>query len=44
LVASGPIAEVFNSKLLQETYGGKLTVLSNVGDLLQKQQFPAREK
>jgi manganese/zinc/iron transport system ATP- binding protein len=44
LVASGPTEQVFTSDLLQETYGGKLTVLSKVGDLLQKQQFPVREK
>jgi manganese/zinc/iron transport system ATP- binding protein len=44
LVASGPTKEVLTTDLLQHTYGGKLTLLANVGDLLQKQQFPAREK
>lgn len=44
LVASGPTEKVFTAELLQETYGGKLTVLSRVGDLLQKNQFTAREK
>lgn len=44
LVASGPTDQVFTQELLQQTYGGKLTVLSKVGDLLQKQQFPNREK
>jgi manganese/zinc/iron transport system ATP- binding protein len=43
LVASGPTNEVLTQELLQETYGGKLTVLSKVGDLLQKHQFPNRE-
>lgn len=43
LVASGPTEKVFTQDLLQETYGGKLTVLAKVGDLLEKQQFPARE-
>lgn len=43
LVASGPTGKVFTPELLQETYGGKLTVLSKVGDLLEKQQFPTRE-
>ncbi len=43
LVASGPTDKVFTQKLLQETYGGKLTVLSKVGDLLEKQEFPTRE-
>ena len=44
LIASGPTEKVFTKKLLQETYGGKLTLLTKVGDLLQKQQFPNREK
>lgn len=44
LVASGPIEEVFTTELLQETYGGKLTLLSEVGDLLRKERFPSREK
>jgi len=44
LVASGPTEKVFTKELLQETYGGKLTLLTEVGDLLQKQQFPNREK
>jgi manganese/zinc/iron transport system ATP- binding protein len=44
LVASGPTDKVFTKELLQETYGGKLTLLTEVGDLLQKQQFPNREK
>ena len=44
LVASGPTVKVFTKELLQETYGGKLTLLTEVGDLLQKQQFPNREK
>lgn len=44
LVASGPTEKVLTQALLEDTYGGKLTVLSKVGDLLQKQQFPNREK
>ncbi|MBX9851404.1 MAG: ABC transporter ATP-binding protein [Cytophagaceae bacterium] len=43
LVASGPTDKVFTQQLLQETYGGKLTLLSKVGDLLEKEQFPTRE-
>jgi manganese/zinc/iron transport system ATP- binding protein len=43
LVASGPTDKVFTQELLQETYGGKLTLLSKVGDLLEKNQFPTRE-
>jgi manganese/zinc/iron transport system ATP- binding protein len=44
LVASGPTKKVFTQELLQETYGGKLTVLAKVGDLLEKQGLPTREK
>jgi manganese/zinc/iron transport system ATP- binding protein len=44
LVASGPIDKIFNEELLQETYGGKLTLLAKVGDLLAKQEVPVREK
>lgn len=44
LVASGPIKDVFTPTLLEETYGGKLTLLSEVGDLMKKGDFKAREK
>jgi manganese/zinc/iron transport system ATP- binding protein len=44
LVASGPAEKVFTRELLQETYGARLTLLSNVGDLLEKMEFPVREK
>ncbi|MCV9385909.1 metal ABC transporter ATP-binding protein [Reichenbachiella ulvae] len=43
LVASGPVEQVFTQELLQETYGGKLTILSDVGNLLKKQDFPTRD-
>ena len=43
LVASGPIKEVFNPKLLQETYGGKLSLLSEISELIQKREIPSRE-
>ena len=43
LVASGPTEKVFTKELLQETYGGKLTLLTKVGELLEKKQFPTRE-
>ena len=36
--------KIFTEELLQETYGGKLTLLSKVGDLLAKQELPVREK
>ena len=44
LVASAPMSQAFTTELLQETYGGKLTILSKISDLIQKQQFPQREK
>jgi manganese/zinc/iron transport system ATP- binding protein len=43
LVASGPINEAFTPELLQETYGGKLTLLTEISDLIQKNRFPNRE-
>ncbi len=43
LVASGPTDKVLTQELLEQTYGGKLTVLTKVGDLLRKQEFPTRE-
>lgn len=43
LVASGPVEQVFTQEFLQETYGGKLTILSEVGQLLKKGQFPTRD-
>ena len=43
LVASGPREEVFTPQLLQEAYGGRLTVLSKIGDLMAKHDFPVRE-
>lgn len=44
LVACGPTTEVFKEELLQEAYGGKLTILTEVGELLTKGRFPGREK
>jgi manganese/zinc/iron transport system ATP- binding protein len=44
LVAAGPKEEVFTTKLLNETYGGKLSLLSQIGDLLQEKKFPIREE
>lgn len=44
LIAAGPKEEIFNEKLLQEAYGGKLNVLSKVGDLIQERAFPLRER
>jgi manganese/zinc/iron transport system ATP- binding protein len=44
LMACGPIETTFTTKLLQETYGGKLTLLSDVGDLMRQNRYPNREK
>ena len=43
LVANGPTEEVFTTELLKETYGGKLTLLSDVGELMKRERFPNRE-
>ena len=44
LIAAGAKDEIFNEKLLQEAYGGKLNVLTKVGELLKEKDFPLREK
>ncbi len=43
LVANGPVDQVMTTPLLQETYGGKLTLLAEVGELLTRKEFPSRE-
>ena len=40
LVASGAVKDVFTTELLQETYGGKLTLLTKIGELIKEKQFP----
>lgn len=44
LVASGPTSRVFTERVLQETYGGKLNILSQLGEIIQDQSFPTRER
>jgi manganese/zinc/iron transport system ATP- binding protein len=44
LVAAGPASTVFTTKNLQETYGGKLTLLHDVAELMRREEFPTREK
>jgi len=44
LVASGPVEKVFTNEILEETYGGKLTLLSEVGELVKKGNYKPREK
>ena len=43
LVASGPMDEIFTRELLEETYGGRLSLLAQVGNLMKEQEFPSRE-
>lgn len=43
LIGAGPIQKVLTPALLQETYAGKLTILSQVSDLLQKEERAPRE-
>lgn len=43
LIASGPTEKVYTSELIKETYSGKLTILSKVGDQLRQRNFPVRE-
>ena len=44
LIKCGPTKEVFIPRFLEETYGGKLTLLNEVEELVQKGEFPMREK
>ena len=44
VVAAGPTPDVLTPGLLQETYGGKLTVLSKVGELLREKDISPRER
>ena len=43
LVAYGPTETTFTQKNLHETYGGKLTILSDVAELIRRESFPSRE-
>lgn len=44
LVAAGPKNEVFSQENLQEAYGGRLTILSKLSNLIAKSEFPVREE
>lgn len=44
LIASGPTEEIFTQENLHETYGGKLTLLADVADLIRRENYPQREK
>ena len=40
LIASGPKEDVFTPELLQETYGGKLTLLDSLSNFIRRKEFP----
>lgn len=44
LVASGPTETTFTTQNLESTYGGKLTLLTNVADLMRRESYPSREE
>ncbi|MBC8045869.1 MAG: metal ABC transporter ATP-binding protein [Fimbriimonadaceae bacterium] len=44
LIAAGPKEEIFVPEYLQKTYGGKLSLLMNVGQLLSEMEAPLRER
>lgn len=43
LVASGQTKEVFTGANLKEAYGGKLTLLDDIGDLMEREDIPVRK-
>jgi manganese/zinc/iron transport system ATP- binding protein len=43
LVAAGPTNTTFNAANLQSTYGGKLTLMDDVADLIRRERYPSRE-
>ena len=43
LVASGPTKDVMNDEILEETYGGKLRILSKIGKELEEKNLSPRE-
>ncbi len=44
LVASGPTSSTFTSANLESTYGGKLTLMDDVADLIRRENYPSREE
>ncbi len=44
LIGAGPKEEIFTYEKLGEAYGSKLTILSQLADLIEKKDFPVREK
>jgi manganese/zinc/iron transport system ATP- binding protein len=44
LVAAGPTLTTFTQANLQATYGGKLTLMDDVADLIRRERYPTREE
>lgn len=44
LVGVGAVQDMLQPELLQATYGGRLTILSQVGNLMKNIEFPSKEK
>lgn len=44
LIAKGTLQEVFTKENLSNAYGGQLTLLAKVVDIIRKTEFPIREK
>ena len=43
LIAAGPTEEVFTEERLLAAYGGQLTILSRVAEMIKQREFPIRE-
>lgn len=44
LIAAGPTEQVFTEQNLHDTYGGRLNILTEIGEILKRNQHPVREK
>lgn len=44
LIKCGPTPAVFTTEYLRQAYGGQLTILSQVADLVKARDFPVRER
>jgi manganese/zinc/iron transport system ATP- binding protein len=44
LVASGPLKEVYQPETLKETYGGSMTILAKIGEVMKEKDHPIRHQ
>lgn len=44
LIAAGPTEEVFTEDQLRAAYGGQLTILARVAEMVKQREFPIRER